>query len=66
VVGRRHPDILCLVETKMSREEVLRNPIELEGYQAYWNCCRVSAGYSGLAVFSKFMPLSVQEDLLEP
>jgi len=35
-----------------------RKPVIISGYNGYWNFCKCSAGYSGIAVFSKFMPIS--------
>ena len=59
------PDILCINETKIDEKAFDQKPIEIEGYQGYWNFCKVSAGYSGVAVFSKVEPISVVEDLTE-
>ena len=49
------PDILCLQETKMQREQA---DFTLEGYEEYWNSAE-KKGYSGTAVFTKERPLSV-------
>ena len=49
------PDILCLQETKMQREQA---DFTLEGYDEYWNSAE-KKGYSGTAVFTKERPLSV-------
>ena len=43
------PDILCLQETKMQRNQY---DLELPGYQSYWNSAD-KKGYSGTAVFSR-------------
>ena len=42
-----------------------KSPIKVEKYNAYWNFCKVSAGYSGVAVFSKYAPIASSEDLEE-
>ncbi|HBT75907.1 MAG TPA: exodeoxyribonuclease III [Planctomycetaceae bacterium] len=47
------PDIMCLQETKMRREQA---EIDLKGYREYWNSA-VKKGYSGAAVFTKQRPL---------
>lgn len=60
------PDILCINDTKISKEQLSKQHIELNNYHGYWNCCKISAGYSGVGVFTKFLPISVEEDLLEP
>lgn len=57
------PDILCLNETKIDYAAFQKEPIKLPGYHGYWNFCKCSAGYSGVAIFSKYLPISVTEDL---
>ena len=49
------PDILCLQETKMQREQA---DFTLEGYEEYWNSAE-KQGAAGTAVFTKERPLSV-------
>lgn len=56
------PDILCLNETKLDLEAYKKNPITLPSYHGYWNFCKVSAGYSGVATFSKYKAISCVED----
>jgi exodeoxyribonuclease-3 len=54
------PDVLCLQETKISDdqlEEELRNPPE---YQTFWNSGE-RRGYSGVAVFLKEKPVSINK-----
>ncbi len=53
------PDVLCLQETKChpdQLEETLRAP---DGYNTYWAAAE-KKGYSGVALYSKTKPLSVQ------
>jgi exodeoxyribonuclease III len=53
------PDILCLQETKAhpdQLDEELRNP---PGYHSYWVAAK-KKGYSGLALYTKTKPVSVQ------
>jgi exodeoxyribonuclease-3 len=57
------PDIICINETKIDYEAYKKDPIKLTGYHGYWNFCKCSAGYSGVAIFSKYLPLAVVEDL---
>lgn len=52
-------DIFCLGETKMQPGQA---SIETPGYHQYWNSA-VKKGYSGVAVFTKKEPLSVQYGL---
>ena len=49
------PDILCLQETKMQKNQY---DIDLPGYQSYWNAAD-KKGYSGTAVFSRIPFLNV-------
>ncbi len=58
------PDILCINETKINQDQIEKQHIELNGFHSYWNFCKISAGYSGVAVFTKFLPISVEEDIL--
>lgn len=59
------PDIICFNETKIDYAVFKKEAIKLPGYHGYWNFCKVSAGYSGVAIFSKYLPISVKEDLPE-
>ncbi len=49
------PDILCLQETKASKDQV---GVDLEDYEEYW-CSAERKGYSGTAIFTKESPLNV-------
>jgi exodeoxyribonuclease-3 len=56
------PDILCLQETKASPEVLSEELLNPDGYHAHF----VSAekkGYSGVAMFSQVLPLSIQNGL---
>lgn len=55
-------DIVCLQETKAEPEQLdeeTRNPT---GYYSYFSHPKKRKGYSGVAIFSKAMPLSVTYD----
>ncbi len=54
-IEKYQPDILCLQETKASREQV---ELDLPHYIENWNSAE-KKGYSGTAIFSKTQPLSV-------
>ncbi len=54
------PDIICVQETKMEREQA---DFEFPGYYEYWNSATSRKGYSGTAVFSKIRPLEVSYGL---
>lgn len=49
------PDVICLQETKMQREQA---DFDFEGYYEYWNSAE-KKGYSGTAIFTKKEPISV-------
>ena len=55
------PDILCLQETKASRDQV---EVDLPQYDEYWSSAE-RKGYSGTAIFTKHAPLHVIEGLPE-
>ena len=55
-------DIFSLNETKLSDENF---PFLPEGYNVYHTFSKIRKGYSGVAVFSKKLPLNVHYGLLE-
>ena len=59
-VERYDPDILCLQETKATKEDV---HLELKQYHQYWNSAK-KKGYSGTCVFTKEKPLCVENGIL--
>ena len=59
------PDIICLNETKTDSikiSEKMWSQIPAN-YEQHWNCSKDKTGYSGVAVFTKFKPLSVSHDI---
>ena len=50
-----YADFLCLQETKLQEGQI---DLEFLGYTSYWNYAD-KAGYSGTAVYTKHLPLSV-------
>ena len=54
-----NPDIICLQETKMQREQA---DFDIENYHEYWNSAE-RKGYSGTAIFTKKEPISVAYDI---
>ena len=59
-VDELKPDVICLQETKAQQHQI---EVQLDGYEEYWNSAE-KKGYSGTAIFSKSMPLSVTSGLL--
>lgn len=56
-----NPDIICLQEIKMNREDVQN--FDLPGYFQFWNFAK-KRGYAGTAIFSKEKPLSHENGIL--
>lgn len=54
-IEEHKPDILCLQETKATKDQV---EFDLEEYEEYW-CSAEKKGYSGTAIFTKESPLEV-------
>ena len=52
-------DFFCLQETKLQAGQL---DLEFPGYESYWNYAQ-KKGYSGTAVYTKHMPLSVRYGL---
>ncbi|MCQ8213125.1 exodeoxyribonuclease III [Cetobacterium somerae] len=52
-------DVFCLQEIKLQEGQVDFNP---EGYNCYWNYAE-KKGYSGTAIFTKEIPVSVSYDI---
>jgi len=51
-------DIICLQETKATKEDVDTSEIEKLGYTSYWFSAQ-KKGYSGVAIFTKIKPDNV-------
>ncbi len=52
-------DVFCIQESKMQKEQA---EFKFDGYREYWNSAE-KKGYSGVVIFSKKEPLSVQSDM---
>jgi exodeoxyribonuclease-3 len=61
-IAEHQPDILCLQETKAEQGQAV---LDLPEYQEFWNSSRTKKGYSGTAIFSKFAPIAVVNDIPE-
>ncbi len=53
------PDVLCIQETKAHPDQLDAELAQPEGYHAYWSSAE-RKGYSGVALFSKQEPQSVE------
>jgi len=54
------PDILCLQETKCSRDQLNPDITNHKTYRSFWNSTSVKKGYSGVATFTKEEPIFVE------
>jgi len=55
------PDILCLQETKIQKEQLVPELLLLEGYESYFSFAG-KKGYSGTALYTKHHPFTVKTD----
>lgn len=58
-LNETRPDVLCIQETKAHPEQLDAELVRPEGYHAYWSSAE-RKGYSGVALFSKQEPTSVE------
>jgi exodeoxyribonuclease-3 len=59
-VKKADPDILCLQETKARPEQVVKEVETIKGYHVHFASAQ-KPGYSGVALFTKVKPLSVEQ-----
>lgn len=60
-ISKYKPDILCLQETKATKDQ---SKVDLPDYEEYW-CSAEKKGYSGTAIFTKQKPTKVTNGLPE-
>ncbi|QAR31693.1 exodeoxyribonuclease III [Ornithobacterium rhinotracheale] len=60
-LSQTNPDVICLQEVKALEEQVDLEEVKKMGYQVFWNAAD-KKGYSGVAIFSKIPPKSVESD----
>jgi exodeoxyribonuclease-3 len=58
-LSQENPDIICLQELKAEEVQVDLAEIASLGYHIYWQSAQ-KKGYSGVAIFTKMKPVSVQ------
>lgn len=59
-LAQAQPDILCLQETRAEEPQLPAELARPAGYHTFWNASKSKRGYSGTALFTRQMPLSVQ------
>ena len=52
-------EVICIQETKATREDIDVSEIQQLGYHDYWFSASSKKGYSGVAVFTKIKPDNV-------
>ena len=55
-------DIICLNETKIDQSILDKEDIcgfVPSDYHKYYNCCKTKKGYSGVAIFTKILPINI-------
>jgi exodeoxyribonuclease-3 len=57
-LAKESPDILCVQETKAAVEQLSEDLLSPPGYRSYWHSAK-KKGYSGVAVYTKTAPISV-------
>jgi len=61
-INAEKPNILCLQEIKANRQDIPDEVQNIDGYQLITNCAN-KKGYSGVAVYTKNKPISVNDKL---
>ncbi len=54
------PDIVCFQETKCEPDQLDLDTRNLKGYHSYFSFSKKRKGYSGVAIYSKTIPLKVE------
>lgn len=58
-----NPDIVCLQEIKADESSLTDDITQIDGYHAYFNSSSLKKGHSGVAIYSKVKPVSVEKRL---
>lgn len=59
------PDVLCIQETKATKDQLPDAAREVHGYHGFFNSSQMRKGYSGTALYTKQKPLAVSYDIPE-
>lgn len=62
-LAKNDPDIVCLQEIKADSKELADEFTKIDGYYAYFNSSSLKKGHSGVAVYTKIKPVSVETKL---
>ncbi|XP_018026509.1 exodeoxyribonuclease isoform X2 [Hyalella azteca] len=58
IIAKEDPDVICLQETKCSKDKIPEAALNVPGYKSYFMSAE-KEGYAGVAVYSKVAPLSI-------
>jgi len=56
---RMNADIIAIQETKIQQSQLTEEMKYIDGYRSYWSFSTVKKGYSGVGVYTRIKPLSV-------
>ncbi len=59
-LNKTKADFICMQETRALEEQISQNCFYMKGYERYMNVAE-KKGYSGVAIYTKHKPLSVQK-----
>jgi exodeoxyribonuclease-3 len=57
---KEEPDIICLQETKAHPEQLPDELKYINNFNSYFSSSIIKKGYSGVAIYSKYLPLKVE------
>lgn len=60
------PDILLLQETKAEQSQLPDELLAPEGYHSFWSSPRTKKGYSGTALFTRYVPSKISAGIGSP
>ncbi|MCF7865563.1 MAG: exodeoxyribonuclease III [Candidatus Pacebacteria bacterium] len=60
----QNPDIFCFQETKAHPDQLDSSLLNIDGYRSYFDHSKVKKGYSGVVVYTKEIPETVDTDLM--
>src|SRR3954464_14265739 len=63
--SKESPDILCLQETKVQPDQLADEIINIDGYKSYFFSAE-KKGYSGVAIYTKQLPIRVSAGFNNP
>ena len=61
-MAKEKPDILCMQEIKAMKEQLTKEILEVDGYQAHWHSAE-QKGYSGVGTYSAVEPKAIEMGL---